>query len=38
MAVVTDDWTPDEREAFCTLLARFNSALSDYHSTVVQSE
>ncbi|MFL6000831.1 MAG: MarR family transcriptional regulator, partial [Streptomyces sp.] len=22
------DWAPEEREAFCTLLTRFNSALS----------
>jgi DNA-binding MarR family transcriptional regulator len=32
MAVVTADWTQDERESFCTLLARFNAALSDYHA------
>jgi DNA-binding MarR family transcriptional regulator len=31
MAEVTQDWTPDERESFCTLLTRFNSALSARH-------
>jgi DNA-binding MarR family transcriptional regulator len=29
MRQVTEDWTPEERDSFCTLLARFNSALSD---------
>ncbi|MEU2430951.1 MULTISPECIES: MarR family winged helix-turn-helix transcriptional regulator [unclassified Streptomyces] len=28
MRQVTDGWTEDERESFCTLLTRFNSALS----------
>ena len=28
MAQVTDDWTAEERESFCTLLTRFNIALS----------
>ncbi|CAL9440174.1 hypothetical protein SUDANB6_02222 [Streptomyces sp. enrichment culture] len=28
MAELTRDWTPKEREAFCTLLTRFNGALS----------
>lgn len=28
MAELTEDWTPEEREAFCTLLTRFNVALS----------
>jgi DNA-binding MarR family transcriptional regulator len=28
MADLTHDWAPGEREAFCTLLTRFNSALS----------
>jgi DNA-binding MarR family transcriptional regulator len=32
MAVVTANWTQDERESFCTLLTRFNAALSDYHA------
>lgn len=27
MAELTEDWEPEEREAFCTLLTRFNSAL-----------
>jgi len=28
MSQVTDGWTQEERESFCTLLTRFNSALS----------
>lgn len=28
MAQVTDGWTDEERESFCALLTRFNSALS----------
>ncbi|WTV58948.1 MarR family transcriptional regulator [Streptomyces sp. NBC_00035] len=28
MAELTEDWAPEEREAFCTLLTRFNGALS----------
>ncbi|SOR79464.1 homoprotocatechuate degradation operon regulator, HpaR [Streptomyces chartreusis NRRL 3882] len=28
MAELTEDWKPEEREAFCSLLTRFNSALS----------
>ncbi|MER6410645.1 MarR family winged helix-turn-helix transcriptional regulator [Streptomyces humidus] len=28
MAELTDDWTPQEREDFCSLLTRFNTALS----------
>ncbi|MFH9861647.1 MarR family winged helix-turn-helix transcriptional regulator [Streptomyces sp. NPDC017202] len=28
MAELTGDWSPEEREAFCTLLTRFNTALS----------
>ncbi|MFG3154138.1 MarR family winged helix-turn-helix transcriptional regulator [Streptomyces sp. NPDC048219] len=28
MAELTDDWAPEEREAFCNLLSRFNVALS----------
>ncbi|NED09339.1 MarR family transcriptional regulator, partial [Streptomyces sp. SID6648] len=28
MAELTRDWAPEERETFCTLLARFNGALS----------
>ncbi|MFE9098665.1 MarR family winged helix-turn-helix transcriptional regulator [Streptomyces sp. NPDC007264] len=28
MAELTQDWAPEEREAFCTLLTRFNVALS----------
>ncbi|MGW0881656.1 MarR family winged helix-turn-helix transcriptional regulator [Streptomyces sp. NPDC002671] len=28
MAELTQDWAPEEREQFCTLLTRFNTALS----------
>ncbi|MEE1758822.1 MarR family winged helix-turn-helix transcriptional regulator [Streptomyces sp. SP18BB07] len=28
MAELTQDWAPEEREAFCSLLTRFNTALS----------
>ncbi len=28
MAELTQEWSPQEREAFCTLLTRFNTALS----------
>ncbi|CAM5492128.1 MarR family transcriptional regulator OS=Streptomyces alboniger OX=132473 GN=CP975_22225 PE=4 SV=1 [Streptomyces alboniger] len=28
MAELTHDWAPEEREAFCALLTRSNSALS----------
>ncbi|MBQ0846810.1 MarR family winged helix-turn-helix transcriptional regulator [Streptomyces sp. NPDC057621] len=28
MAELTQEWSPEEREAFCTLLTRFNVALS----------
>lgn len=28
MAELTDDWAPEEREQFCSLLTRFNRALS----------
>ncbi|MFF3936305.1 MarR family winged helix-turn-helix transcriptional regulator [Streptomyces phaeofaciens] len=28
MAELTEDWAPEEREAFCSLLTRFNTALS----------
>ncbi|MFD0382698.1 MarR family winged helix-turn-helix transcriptional regulator [Streptomyces stramineus] len=34
MALVTEGWTEDERDAFCTLLTRFNSALSDVHNAL----
>ena len=29
MALVTEEWTEEERDAFCTLLTRFNSSLAD---------
>lgn len=38
MAVVTEEWSEDEREAFCGLLARFNAALSEYHAAVAPGE
>ncbi len=28
MSELTEEWSPEEREAFCTLLTRFNGALS----------
>lgn len=28
MAELTEDWAPEERESFCALLTRFNTALS----------
>ncbi|GAA4667775.1 MarR family winged helix-turn-helix transcriptional regulator [Streptomyces buecherae] len=31
MAIATEDWTADERDQFCTLLTRFNAALSVIH-------
>ncbi|KUL46399.1 MarR family transcriptional regulator [Streptomyces violaceusniger] len=37
MARVTDDWTAEERDLFCDLLTRFNSALSAAHGTVPQA-
>ncbi|WP_431042530.1 MarR family winged helix-turn-helix transcriptional regulator [Streptomyces sp. P1-3] len=36
MAVVTEEWTAEERDAFCDLLTRFNTALSDVHNSLVQ--
>ncbi|MEU1593004.1 MarR family transcriptional regulator [Streptomyces sp. NPDC005708] len=33
MAELTTDWTPQEREDFCTLLTRFNAALSARQAT-----
>ncbi|MFC5718980.1 MarR family winged helix-turn-helix transcriptional regulator [Streptomyces gamaensis] len=34
MALVTEGWSEDERTAFCALLTRFNSALSEVHNTI----
>ncbi|MGK5734248.1 MarR family winged helix-turn-helix transcriptional regulator [Streptomyces sp. URMC 124] len=34
MALVTDGWSEDERDAFCTLLTRFNTALSEVHNAL----
>ncbi|MFJ9415912.1 MULTISPECIES: MarR family winged helix-turn-helix transcriptional regulator [unclassified Streptomyces] len=28
MALVTEDWSPDDRDAFCALLTRFNASLA----------
>ncbi|GAA3047909.1 DNA-binding MarR family transcriptional regulator [Streptomyces olivoverticillatus] len=36
MALCTDGWTEDERDAFCTLLTRFNTALSGVHTAIPQ--
>ncbi|WP_177198744.1 MarR family transcriptional regulator [Streptomyces colonosanans] len=33
VAELTTDWTPEERQAFCTLLTRFNVALSARQNT-----
>ncbi|MEU1373534.1 MarR family transcriptional regulator [Streptomyces triculaminicus] len=33
MALVTEGWAEDEREIFCNLLTRFNTALSEIHFT-----
>ncbi|MFF3614336.1 MarR family winged helix-turn-helix transcriptional regulator [Streptomyces sp. NPDC002580] len=33
MAELTHEWAPEEREAFCALLTRFNSALSARQAT-----
>lgn len=32
MAVLTKDWTPQERDVFCSLLTRFNIGLSEIHA------
>ncbi|EME98529.1 MarR family transcriptional regulator [Streptomyces mobaraensis NBRC 13819 = DSM 40847] len=36
MALCTEGWTEEERAVFCTLLTRFNSALSEVHSSLPQ--
>jgi DNA-binding MarR family transcriptional regulator len=36
MAQATQEWTQEERDAFCDLLTRFNSALSDIHAALPQ--
>ncbi|WP_413807477.1 MarR family winged helix-turn-helix transcriptional regulator [Streptomyces sp. OE57] len=37
MSRVTGDWTTEERDLFCDLLTRFNTALSVAHTTVPQA-
>lgn len=37
MGRLTEDWSPEERDTFCSLLTRFNSALASAHSTVSPS-
>ncbi|CDR07185.1 MarR family winged helix-turn-helix transcriptional regulator [Streptomyces iranensis] len=37
MSRVTGDWTAEERDLFCDLLTRFNTALSAAHTTVPQA-
>ncbi|MEV6108787.1 MarR family transcriptional regulator [Streptomyces sp. NPDC051940] len=32
MAMLTEEWSPEEREAFTTLLTRFNSTITTLHS------
>ncbi|MFF4404039.1 MarR family winged helix-turn-helix transcriptional regulator [Streptomyces sp. NPDC001262] len=34
MALCTEGWTEDERDIFCSLLTRFNSALSEIHTAL----
>ncbi|OKI09795.1 MarR family transcriptional regulator [Streptomyces sp. CB02923] len=34
MALVTEEWTEAERDAFCTLLTRFNASLSTVTATL----
>ncbi|MGW1197906.1 MarR family winged helix-turn-helix transcriptional regulator [Streptomyces sp. NPDC002536] len=34
MALCTEGWTEDERDTFCSLLTRFNSALSEIHTAL----
>jgi DNA-binding MarR family transcriptional regulator len=36
MALVTEGWSEQEREQFCDLLGRFNSALSEFHASINQ--
>lgn len=38
MALVTADWTTEERDVFCELLTRFNMALSEHLITVSQGD
>lgn len=38
MAQVTDDWTAQEREVFTGLLARFNTALAEWHAGLGQRD
>lgn len=38
MAQVTDGWTEAERETFCGLLGRFNTALSAWHTSTTQCD
>lgn len=37
MALVTEDWTEEERESFCTLLTRFNTSLSTVTASLAPS-
>ncbi|MEU9110211.1 MarR family transcriptional regulator [Streptomyces sp. NPDC048483] len=34
MALVTEDWSQDDRDAFCTLLTRFNTSLATLTSSL----
>ncbi|MEV0275577.1 MarR family transcriptional regulator [Streptomyces sp. NPDC050610] len=36
MSIVTDEWTEEERNAFTTLLTRFNASLSVIHNALPQ--
>ncbi|UGY95197.1 MarR family winged helix-turn-helix transcriptional regulator [Streptomyces gobiensis] len=37
MALLTEDWSEEERDTFCALLTRFNSAFSELQSSVTPS-
>ena len=38
MREVTEDWTPEEREIFTSLLSRFNVSLAEWHASIGQRE
>jgi DNA-binding MarR family transcriptional regulator len=33
MRMLTDDWSEEDQQAFCTLLTRFNLAIKAHHRT-----
>ncbi|WP_240968620.1 MarR family winged helix-turn-helix transcriptional regulator [Streptomyces sp. HNM0575] len=38
MAVLTEDWSEEDRETFCRLLTRFNNAMQSIHPSTEQPE